>query len=219
MPPIHPLPTFEGPGRLSPGLWGAPRALERAAKRRPHHLPPKQLSPKPRAKPAPPSLPSPAPRRARGRRRGQGQGRESAPGRTKPPARTPHAAGGQKEPSGLQKPRAPCPRPVGKVPSPRRAPRLERAPRLARGTSSTPHRGPPRPARPKATKCPLPWRRPQTPQPPPAPNNGLSHAACRGLGKGPSRRRRGPGLSSPRPPTCLPPPARSPAAARPPLGK
>lgn len=209
----HPLPSFECPERLSPGLRGVRRALERAAKRRPHHLPAKQLSPKPRAKPAPPSLPSLVPRRARGRWRGRGQGRESAPGRTKPPARTLHAAGGQKEPLGLQKPRAPCPRPMGKVQPPRRAPRLGRAPQLAHGTSPTSHRGLPRPARPAATKYPLsrwcsPSPLPRRPNLLLLPTMGSPTPPAAASETRPGRRRRSPGRSSPRPPTCLPPLAR-----------
>lgn len=127
-----------GPGRLSlsPGTW---RALERAAKRRPHRLPPKQLSPKPGARPAPPAQPSPASRSAPGRRQGRWLGRESAPGRTKPPARTPHAAGGQKEPSGLRKATRPLPALGGQSVAP--APSRPSAPAHS-GTSPTLVAGP-----------------------------------------------------------------------------
>lgn len=133
------LAQLRGPGGLSPspGTW---RALERAAKRRPQHPPsPKQLSPKPGVRPAPPAQPSPAPRSAPDWRRGRWLGRESAPGRTKPPARTPHAAGGQKEPSGLRKATRPLPALCGQSGGP--APGEPSAPAHS-GTSPTLVAGP-----------------------------------------------------------------------------
>lgn len=76
-----------------------------------------------------------------------------------------------------------------------------RSPRAPAHDTPRGHQVPPYPAAPPVTPSPM-------PQPPPAPNNGLSHGTRRGLGKGPGRRRRGPGRSSPRPPAHLPPTAR-----------
>lgn len=139
------------------------RALERAAKRRPHHLPPKQLSPK--LGPSRRRCPCPA-RRPGGR--GAGGGAEGREGRALLAEQSPRHAllkprADKRSLRGCKKPRAPCSRPVGKVRSPPRAPRPGRMPRLARRTSPTPLRGAPRPARPGATKCPLPGGAPRRP--------------------------------------------------------
>lgn len=83
------------------------------------------------------------------------------------------------------------------------------------GTSPTPHRG--RPDGREATKYPWPAASPaapsRVPQPPPAPNNGLSLAATRGRGRAGKRSPEAGGLAAPRPPPAhLPPTTRPPAA-------
>lgn len=74
---------------------------------------------------------------------------------------------------GCRKPRAPCPHSVGKVRPPR--PRAERT--GSQWDLAHPCRGPPRPLSRAPTnypRPPLPCRPFRVPQPPPAPNNGLS---------------------------------------------